>query len=498
MTMRAFVCVLFLGVCFFRPAFSTPHFTFSTTARQAYGMAASLRFDESLMLIEEVRRRDPDNLIILQIENYIDVLRIIINEDQKEFERLWPRRQKRLQKLESGNPSSPYYLYLQADIRLQWAVARLKFDEYLGAFTDVRKAYHLLERNQATFPDFMPNLKNLALLHAMVGTIPDNYQWGAKLLTGVEGSVSQGQRELERVLRYANQNEFVYEAETRIFYAYLLLHLRNQPQEAWEVIDHPVIRARSNPIHCFVKANIAMRSERNDVAISLLAARPAGQTYFPFVYLDFMLGLTKLRRLDDDADVPIRRFLTNYHGRNFIKEAYQKLAWYELIQGRPGGYQKNMHLCATQGEAISESDQNALLEAQSEELPELSLIKARLLFDGGYYPEAYAVLQNRGDAYFAYPSQRLEYYYRLGRILHGMGRAEAAIQHYQLTIEQGRDQPYFFACNAALQIGLLFEQVNEYAKAQQYFETCLQIKPKEYRTGLHQAAKAGLSRLPKK
>jgi hypothetical protein len=58
-----------------------------------------------------------------------------------------------------------------------------------------------------------------------------------------------------------------------------------------------------------------MRSGRNDVAINILMKRPGGSNYFPFHYLNFMLGMAKLHRLDPDADLYLKSYLRQFKGR---------------------------------------------------------------------------------------------------------------------------------------------------------------------------------------
>ena len=64
---------------------------------------------------------------------------------------------------------------------------------------EIKRAFHLLERNQRLFPDFMPNKKNLGLMHALIGTVPDAYRWGVQIL-GMHGTIDQGKAEIEEVL----------------------------------------------------------------------------------------------------------------------------------------------------------------------------------------------------------------------------------------------------------------------------------------------------------
>lgn len=474
---------------------SASAFEYSPLAKDAYDAVMSLQFEKAQLLITQMKKQEPNNLVAYHIENYIDFFRIYIGENEQEFDRLKKNKERRLDIIEQGDPASPYYLFIQADIRLQWALARLKFDEYLTAFSEVSKAYKLLEKNRKLFPDFMPNLKDLGILHAMIGTIPDSYKWGVKFLSGMDGTIRQGQKEIEQVLTYAETNDFLFANETTVLYAFLMLHLKNDDQAAWSALRSGSLSPTKNPLHTFVMANIAMRIGKNDEAIRLLMNRPSGKSFFDFPYLDFMLGMAKLRRLDRDANFYFKKFLGRFRGRNFVKEAYQKMAWFELLNGNPTGYRKYMKSCLEKGTDVAGEDKNAAKEAASGLLPEPALVKARLLFDGAYFAKAYETLESAKPEQFKASVHQLEYIYRKGRILHGMERYAEAIRYYEQTIEQGRSKPYFFACNAALQMGLIYEVQGQQQKAIAAYEDCLNIKPDEYRTGLHHKAKAGLGRL---
>jgi hypothetical protein len=488
---RLFILLLLPGTLF------AGRYEFTQPARDAYEKILSLRFGEAYALLAHQKMEDPNNLTINHIENYIDFFRIYISEEEDLYQQLRKNKKKRLQQLEAGDESSPYFLFTQADVRLQWALIELKFGDYFSAFSDVSKAYKLLRQNQARFPHFMPNLKDLGILHAMVGTIPDNYKWGATLL-GLEGTIEQGEAEIRQVLDYARSHDFIFETETHVLYTYFLLHLKNDKEGAWQALKKGNLSPKKNPLHGFIIANVAMRIGKNEEAIQVLEQTPRSGAFLPFPYLDFMLGMTKLRRLDEDADVYFSRFLGQYRGRNFIKESYQKLAWHELIHGNPAGYQQYMKACIDHGNAEAGEDKNALREAIAGKQPLPALIRARLLFDGGYYEKAYHELQAIAPKGLDEYPNRLEYVYRMGRILHGLQRHDEAMVYYRQVINLGEEAPFFFACNAALQIGLIHESLHQYPSAQKAFKQCLHIYPDEYRTGLHQKAKAGLARLEEK
>ena len=470
-------------------------FEFTPTARQAYEQALSLRLDEAQLTLAQMKRQDTDNLIAYHIENYLDFLTLYLNQNEADYKRLKKQEDLRLAKIQQGNVNSPYYLYTQADVRLQWALVKLRFGDYLSAFNDISKAHKLLQKNQERFPDFLPNLKDLGVLHALVGTIPDNYKWSVRLLGGLKGTVAQGRAELNMVLQKARQQDFIFKTETAVMLATILLYLESDGEGAWQVLKKANLEPSKNPLHCFVMANVAMRSSRNDLAIELLQNCPQGTPFPKVPQLDFMLGVAKLRRLDTDAATYLNRFLQQNRGQNGIKETYQKLAWSAIIQSNTEGYQRYQKAVVANGNADTGSDKDALQEAKSGRLPDESLIKARLLFDGGYFQKAYQQLQQKSSADYSAKAGRLEYLYRMGRILHGLEKYDEALGFYYRTIEQGKDEPYFYACNAALQAGLICEKRKDIKQARDFFQACLSINSPEYKTELHQKAKSGLERL---
>lgn len=486
--------LLFLFIVF--SGFAKKRFEWTPALREAYNKTMSLRFEEAEADLVAIRRNDPDNLMTLHVENYIDFFHVYIDEEKPEFEKLEKNKDRRLETIESqGDPASPYYLYLQADIRLQWALARLKFEEYSTAFFETNKAFKLLTANGEKFPKFMPNKKDLGILHAAVGTIPDGYKWTVTWLSSMDGSMEQGKKELEAVLNFAQKNDFIYEDEIYVYYAYLMLHLENDSEEAWKIINKAKLDPTDNPLACFVMANVAMRTDRGDEAIKILLNRPTGRQYHSFHYLDYMLGLVKLQRLDDDADVYLLRYVDNYKGKNFIKDAYQKLAWHALLHSNLAGYKKYMNLCKSSGYTIVGSDKSALDEAKSGDVPAVELLKARVLFDGGRFQRAYEVLKNHKASDYLAAKNRLEYNYRMGRITHRLERYAEALQFYQMTIDQGKDSPYYFACRSALERGHIFESLGKYQQAKAAFNLCLDLSPDDHKTALHQQAKAGLRRI---
>ncbi len=477
-----------------RTAAAAYYYDFNTDCVRAYEAIVELRLGEGREQLRKLQRTNPDNLVPFWLEDYADFFEVYISEDEAVFERLEKRYQERLDLLEQGPKDSPYYRYTQANIMLHWALARLKFGEYVTTFREARKAYKLLEANVEEFPDFVLSRKELGVLRAAVATVPSGYQWGVEFVTGMKGDLEGGKKLLESVLAEQRRTGSPFLQETTAIYAFLLLNLEREEDAAWERINAAGFDESNSLLGAFVLANIAMRTGRNDKAIRLLTQRPHSPRYYPFPYLDFMLGVCLQRKLDADATVYLRSFIDRKRTGNFIKEAYQKLAWQAAIAGSEADYFERLEQVEQFGTDVVGSDKNALREAELRTYPNPSLLRARLLYDGGYFERAAEVIATV-DAKALRDEQVIEYPYRAARIAAARKQIELAELLYKQTISIGRESPAYFACKSAVELGELAARQGAKEQARAWYELALKLHPSEYAAGLHQQAKAGLARL---
>ena len=470
------------------------HYDFNAECAAAYRTILDLRLAEGRLQLRELRRREPGNLVPVWLEDYADFFEVYISEDEAVFERLEEAYDARLDLLARGPRDSPYYRYARANVMLHWALARLKFGEYVTTFREARRAYKLLDANLAAHPDFALTRKELGVLRAAVATVPDGYQWGVEFVTGMRGDLAGGKRLVEEVLAEQRRADSPFLQETTAIYAFLLLNLEREEDAAWSGIQGAGFDAERSLLGSFVLANIAMRTGRNDEAIRILSARPHSPRYYPFPYLDFMLGVALQRRLDDDAAVYLRSFVERKRRGNFIKEAYQKLAWEAALRDRRDDYFAELAHAAARGDDVVGSDKNAQREAELRVYPHPDLLRGRLLYDGGYFARADEALA-RVDERTLSGEQVIEYPYRAARIAAARGRDADAARLYKRAISLGRESPAYFACKSAVELGHLAAAAGDADGARAYYRLALGMRPSEYGPGLHQQAKAGLARL---
>src|SRR6185436_8002617 len=152
--------LLFLLFLFFSASLQA-EFVFTPRCADAYHHVIRLNFSQARQVLAAERKANPKNLIPEYIESYIDFLTAFISEEQKDFDNLKNKRAERLDFFENDDESSPYYLLCAAEINLQAAVIKIKYEEYITAAYEFRKGYKLLEENEKKFPGFVPNKKCL-------------------------------------------------------------------------------------------------------------------------------------------------------------------------------------------------------------------------------------------------------------------------------------------------------------------------------------------------
>ncbi|TRZ76749.1 MAG: tetratricopeptide repeat protein, partial [Bacteroidetes bacterium] len=62
-------------------------------------------------------------------------------------------------------------------------------------------------------------------------------------------------------------------------------------------------------------------------------------------------------------------------------------------------------------------------------------------------------------------------------------------------MRDGAGQSWYFAENAALQSGIIYEQNKDYPNAARCYRQCLSMKNTEYKNSLDQKARLGLKRI---
>jgi len=490
---------ILLSIAFALKGFAaTGYFRADSNCVRAYDYVYALQFEKAREQLKHYKQSHPDNLIPLHIENTIDFLSLFISEDDGQYAQLMDNKGVRLRKIQSLAPKDdPYVRYVQADIILQWAFVRMKFGDYFTVAKEIYQAYDLLELNIKEYPDFHLNKKGMGILHALVGTIPDNYQWLVRMI-GMQGSIARGVEELYSFYAYAEKKEGTYLQVEAFFYQSFLSTNLLTDEKRWMKLEAKgrEMLPKDNPLVIFARVALLRKLGKNEEIIRLLENRKIRSGQYPFYYLDFILGEAYLYKMDKKAISAFEQYVKCFKGRHYIKAAWLRLAWaYLLIEGNEKQYAHAMNNIPNYGRSDVGDDQYALKQSEKESLPVLPLLKARLLFDGGYYAPSLAVLADFQPSLQKQKAAYVECYYRKARNYHELKRYQEALSAYLITIREGKTLGEYYAANAALMMGMIYEKQGKNKQAEASYKQCLAMPDCSYKSGIDQKAKAGLERL---
>lgn len=473
---------------------------FSENCKQAYLDISALEFDKATQILEREKKQHPQNYLPVLYENYLEFLKVVIGEREEEYDAFRDKKRQRIRDIRDADDESPYYLYALANLNLHFAFAHLRFEDYFPAMFEIKRAFHLLERNVEKYPDFIPNYIGMGLLHTMVGSIPENYKWVA-WLASMDGTVEQGSRELFMVLEKAQNNpEYSHLLTEAVFFiTFMEMNMGSDKANAEKLLAILEKESNHNPLIVYSKVSILRKTSRNEDAIAVLEKYEPSSTAYPYHYLTYLKGLLYLHRLDQDGVKFFEEYIHNYSGAAFIKASYQKLAWFALLRDDRNEYFRLIKKCLAEGSSHVDNDEQAEREAEKEQPPNIHLLKARLLYDGGYYQRSVESLKQSDPEFPSFSDdQKTEYYYRFGRNYQGLELTDTAKFYLKKAIVMGEDSKEYFAGNSAIQLGHIYENANQLDSAAYYYEVCLDLDFKTYKRSLDIKAKASLDRIETK
>jgi len=469
-------------------------FIMNQNATAAYKAIFELRFSEAKKIIQEEKSRNAGNGITILLDNYIDYLYLLNSDNKSDYEKFKDRKSDRIDEIKGNDKNSPYYLFSQAEIYLQWGLIKAKFGDYTSSTMDLSKAKNLLAENNEKFKDFLPNQKSLGVIDLIFGAIPANLKGIASFL-GIKGDISRGFNQMERFRAQITGTKYGYYKDEIIFLMCFtdidVLHSKNNYGRLISLVNE---MDEKSLLKSYLKGYVAYKTGHNDEAISFFLNVPRSSEYISLPAVNYWLGNAKLCRMDSDANNYLLKYIKETQGINYIKDSYQKLAYYYYLKNDQANYNNYLKLVRTKGAQTDEKDKQALKEANDVK-PDLDLLKARLYFDGGYYNNALAILKSKQVNDFKIIRDKIEFLYRLGRTYDKMNAYNEALTNYQKAINIGKHESYYYAANSALYAGEIYEQKKDYKKAGDYFNMTLQMKDHAYQNSIDTQAKEGLKRI---
>lgn len=471
----------------------------SEQGQKVFEEILKLRFEEAGNHLEAY----PHSSVWMKAESYylldyMAFLKIFIGEQVKDFDHALTNRNAYMDywnELPDDSPEKSFYL---ADSYLRWALLRGKFGERFRPAVEINKSFKLFSENQERFPDYIPARSGLGVLETIVGTIPERYQWVMKLLN-LEGTIDSGKEKIHAVLKISEEDDkYAYLHKSTLFMlSFIDMNMsekvNKQLTNRFEKM-YSADQLSDQPLMIFMYADLLQKQQENDKAQQVLNLYTLSDDAYPFYYIYYMKGISALFNMDSACITSFQVFLENFQGQHYLKAAYRDLAWYALLSGDTAGYHHHLSQVDRVGKKIMGADKMALHEWESEEMPAIQLLKARLLFDGGYFLRALEALDSPGFIARNIKEQT-EYLYRKGRVFHGLEDYPQALAYYQQAYKKGSDLDAYYAANAMLMSGRIHALKKQWPLANESYENCLDLSGFQYQYSIHQKAKAGLEQV---
>ncbi len=429
-------------------------------------------------------------------EHYVtalaEALELLISEDQEKYTEYEDRFEKRLDRKTKLN--SPEDIFLQAEIRMQWAFVYFKFGHEFDAALNLRQAYLTSEEIKKRFPRFQAIRKTSAVLEIIIGSVPEKYDWVLSLLN-IQGSVESGLSDLDKI----RSSENPLNMESDLLYALIQGFVLQQHDQSIRVMDNIIASHPKNKLGLFLGSALSIKNAQSEKALALLHRLEEQQTGLPVYYADYLKGEVYLHKAEYlNAVSAYRSFINHYKGQNHVKDAHYKIGLCYWLNGNANDAQAVFKVARNSGRETMEADRYAARSLAEAEMPHPKLTRARYFTDGGYYENAAEILDSISPSEIPTTRDQVEYYYRKARLAHKTNKLADAKALYTKTIELNGPLAWYFAPNASLQLGYISLGESDTAVAREYFQRSLSYKKHEYKNSIDAKAKSALAQLDRK
>gem|GEM_PF-426689 len=460
--------------------------------RKAWILVMDLQVDQAKKLLADEIRANPQNYYAYYLDQTCDVFRLLINSTDAEYNAFVRNFEKKREIMNGKDESSPYYLSCYAEMELQVAVFSVMHGAQWSGLTKGYSAYKNVYRNIEKFPTFQPNRKLDGFFNVAIANLPPFVKWAISFF-GVKVNMDYGFRVLnENYLSQKNVEGINAEAA---LYIILAAKINKTPEKIYEFTKSLDTTIANTFIHSYFRANIAYRTGRNEEALKILQQIDHDEHGIADVIYSYLMGKILLRKLDPRAEYYLSRYLSHLEKKEYLKEMNYNLGIFYLLQGNREKYLRQCEIVKKQGMDLNERDREALYDASLDYSPDLNLVKARLSIDGGYLEEFKKAMKSFEASHGKVLAYEIEYHFLKGRYEVTLKNNNLAIAEFKKVIELGNGQDYYFACEAALRLGKVYQEMGQKSLAGEWYKKSIKLYKSDYYEYIEDKATKALNSL---
>lgn len=444
---------------------------FNDNCKRIYLQIQHLEIEEAKKHITLEKINAPNNNALAYLEHFLYFVSIFNSENKVHYTLYKEKNIALFDKIVNDPYESPYKRYLLSDMYLHRSILAFKEKEFIPFAKYFNNSYQLIKQNQSIYRDFEPNNKISGIMELALSHIPPQFDWIGKML-GYQGNREKGLEHLNAFFNSCEKNNFSFlRAESYFIQLILQMNYFDDLSQTSKILEKikltDDLSIKNNPFVIYAQTLAYIYTGKSNEALSLLFNKKQ------LNIMTFYKGLLLLYKLDMDAEKYLKLYAYS-ENQHFIASAFQKLAWHRLLQSDTIGFKEYMQSSLMHGNNLLESDKNAIKEAKSGIIPNVALLRARLLFDGGYYSKALDEMRAINTSSDLQKStDYLEYIYRFARIYHKLNDLKTAEQYYNQVLLLGENENAYFYVYSLLQLGIIADKLGNKQKAIKYFQHCL-------------------------
>ena len=442
--------------------------------------------------IREQLKKTPENYYLYYLDQYADFVNLLIAPNEDKYNRFKDNYNTYRDIMDEGNDDSPYFYFIKSSMQLQMGLAKLKAGDYLSGINLAFRSYKNTKRNTGKFPDFYGNKKMNGIFNLILANIPPFIRGLAKMF-GVKPTGESPVNLLEDYKNdVKNKKGLVAEADIFISLAYLL---EKNPQKGFLHISSLEPEEYNIFLIKYFYGNLAYHARENEKALKIFRTINIEHLEVPFYPYYFLYGKILMNKLDPHAKEYLQKFIDETNGIDYLKQTHLYLAYYYLLKGEKENYNKEIKLVLKTGSDKTERDRDALCDAKSGYTPDTSLLQATFLIQGGYYPRAEEKLTTFKFSLQQPVPDKLNYMLLNGKLSLGRHDTISATGYFKEVIAMGEKEKYYFACDAALNLGSIYEKRNDLQNSKYYYKLCEDLYNPGYYESILDKAEKGLERV---
>ncbi|MCU4155900.1 hypothetical protein J1N10_07925 [Carboxylicivirga sp. A043] len=382
---------------------------------------------------------------------------------------------KGLQQFETSFEPSPKSQIMFVTLLIQQSLLHWNQNELTDGARSFYKAHRLfrkLDKKQYT-DDY---LKLESIFNIFLSQIPEQFQFLASLF-GLEGNIELGFQQLEKYTLVAKQHADSY-CEALVLEAYCQLKFGQADNKQVQLLMQESADCHS-PLLQFVIGSLAVKNKMSDKGLTYINTIDK-KAFESFPLIRYLKGRLLLNQLDSACLTSLKAFDGNYQGYSFRTDALMRQAWWFHIQEETLKRDSLINQVLQQKHLPTSNDKQAQKEITSLANEPVSLLKARLLFDGAHYLQAKKIL-TKIDTSTINSYYRPEYHYRMGKINKELKLNNAALICFDEVMRLSQDDTRYFGPHAAIEAAKIKLLQHDTIRANQYLIEAQYLNTGQYK-----------------